>query len=169
MADEKDIGQLAKAYEAILKAAEEAVRQAAEEKAPEAPPAEETRPKPREILFRGGVYVFKPIGPGAGPSRRNGVVERWQADIHGEDGGGFNVVVDEFYDGRYTPWAFDGMFFNDFMQAAIVGLVTGTFEARWHQEQWRLERLRQRFMFIAVPGIILVTLAVGILIGLRHG
>jgi hypothetical protein len=161
MADDKDVEGLAKAYEAILTSA-------AARREPEKEPAE-AKAKPRDILFRGTVYSFRPIGPASGPARRTGVVERWQSDVHVDDGAGYNVIVDEFYDGRFTPWSFDGIFFTDFMQAVIVGLVTGSLESRWHEEKWQHERTRHRFLFLVVPAVLVVALVVGIIIGLRHG
>lgn len=132
-------------------------------------PVEETLPKTREILFRGVVYAFKPIGPQSEQGRRPGVIERWQSDIHLDDGHGFNIVVDELYGGRFTPWSYEGVFFTDFIQAAIVGVVSGASQAHWHREQWQHERTRRNFMFFVLPAVALIALTVGIIIGLRNG
>ena len=125
--------------------------------------------KPREILFRGNVYTFKPIGPQSEGAPRAGVIERWRSDIHLDDGAGFNVVVDEFRDGRFTPWSFDGIFFDNFMQAAIVGVMSGSFQASWHREHLKHEQTRQKFILFVLPAVFVIALAVGIVVGLRHG
>jgi hypothetical protein len=165
MADDKQtfdptLQDKVKAYEEILRA--NPVR------FEEETPAEETKPPSREILFRGDVHVFNAIGPQTGAARRAGVVQRWQADVHVKEGSGFNVVVDEFRDGRFTPWSFDGIYFNDFMQAVVVGLVSGTFESNWRHEQWKHERTRQKFILFVLPAVLVTALLAGIVIGLRH-
>jgi hypothetical protein len=134
---------------------------------PPSEPAAETRPKVREILFRGAIYKFKPIGPDTGNDHRPGVVERWQADVRVADGTGFNLVVSEFRDGRFTPWSFDGIFFTDFLQAAIVGVVSGGFKANWHHEQWAHERTRHKYILFVLPAVATVCLLTGIVLGLR--
>jgi hypothetical protein len=159
--EDESLEERAKAFEAILRAKPPLVT--------EEGPSGEAKPKPRDILFHGNVYQFKPIGPATGAERRSGVVERWQADVHVDDEVGFNVVVDEFFDGRYTPWSFDGIFFSDFMQAVIVGLVAGGYEHGWQREKWRHERTRNQLMLFALPAVFLIALLVGIIIGVRRG
>lgn len=151
----------ARAYEALLKANPPNIRviQPPPENAPS------SRPKQREFLFRGGVYTFEAIGPRNEGERRAGVVERWKTDIH-VDEIGFNVLVFEYVDGRFTPWAFEGIFFNDFLQAATVGIVSGGFQAQWHHEQQAHERSKRKFAFL-LPGAMVLGIMVGILIGLR--
>ena len=129
-----------------------------------------TTPKTRDILFRGVVYGFKPIGLESDPTkRRTAVVERWQADIHMEDGAGYNVIVSEFRNGSFTPWTYEGVIFNDFVQAAIVGVVSGSALANFHLEEWKHERTRQKLMLFAMPAVAVISLLIGIVIGLRQG
>lgn len=151
----------AKAYEAILRANPPNIRVID----PPAADAQPSRPKQREFLFRGGVYTFQAIGPRGEGERRAGIVERWQTDIHVEDLG-INVIVFEYVDGRFTPWSFEGLFFNDFLQAATVGIVSAGFQAQWHNEQQLHERTKRKFAFL-LPAAMVLGVMVGILIGLR--
>lgn len=151
----------ARAYEALLRANPPNIRVIA---APAAD-APASRPKQREFLFRGGVYTFQALGPRNEGERRSGIIERWQTDIHiGQIG--FNVIVFEYVDGRFTPWAFEGIFFNDFLQAATVGIVSGGFQAEWHHEQQGHESSKRKFAFL-LPAAMVLGIMVGILIGLR--
>jgi len=153
----------ARAYEALLRANPPAMRVIAPPPAEPAPSSSKSRQ--REFLFRGGVYTFQAIGPRNEGERRAGIVERWQTDIH-IDQLGINVIVFEYVDGRFTPWSFEGIFFNDFLQAATVGIVSGGFQAQWHQEQQQHERSKRKFAFL-LPAAMVLGVMVGILIGLR--
>ncbi|HVI50219.1 MAG TPA: hypothetical protein VM661_03310 [Candidatus Sulfotelmatobacter sp.] len=166
--DEQDAAQetarqltRARAYEAMLRANPPNLRVI------DPPPAETASQKgrQREFLFRGGVYTFLAIGPRNEGERRAGIIERWQTDIHVDDLG-INVIVFEYVDGRFTPWAFEGIFFNDFLQAATVGIVSGGFQAQWHHEQQQHERSKRKFAFL-LPAAMVLGVMVGILIGLR--
>lgn len=152
----------AKAYEALLRANPPTMR-VIESPTPEHVPS---RAKVREFLFRGGVYTFEAIGPRNEAERRAGIVQRWQADIHADQDIGINVVVHEYRDGRFTPWTFDGIFFNDFLQAATVGVVSGGFQAQWHNEQQKHERSRRTFALL-LPGAALLGFMAGVLLVLR--
>ncbi len=132
---------------------------------PEAPPPQ-ARPKTREFLFRGGLYTFEAIGVRSEKEKRSGVVERWQSDIHADQNVGINLVIYEYYDGRFTPWAFDGIFFNDFLQAASVGVVSGGFQAQWHHEQQQHERTRRK-MALLLPAAAVLGFMAGVLLFLR--
>lgn len=151
----------ARAYEALLKADPPSIRDVVPQ--PNGGPS--SRSRQREFLFRGGVYTFQAIGPLNEGERRAGIVERWQTDIH-VDQTGFNIIVFEYVDGRFTPWAFDGIFFNDFLQAATVGIVSGGFQAQWHHEQQAHERSKRKFAFL-LPAAAVLGVMVGILVGLR--
>ncbi|MDY0240564.1 MAG: hypothetical protein RBR34_00140 [Rhodospirillaceae bacterium] len=127
----------------------------------------EDRPKSREILFRGTVYTFKSIGAGKPSEKRLGVVERWETEIEVEDGESFSLVIEESVDGRFSPWSFEGVFFSDFVQAAIVGVVAGSFQAKWLREQWQHHREHRRFVLMVMPVVALAALVIGIAIGLQ--
>ena len=81
---------------------------------------------------------------------------------------GFNVVVDEFRDGRFTPWSFDGIYFNDFMQAVVVGLVSGTFEVQLASRTMEARTHSPEIFLFVLPAILVTALLAGIVIGLRH-
>ena len=155
----------AKAIEAILRANPPNIR-VVDSTSGEA--KQDDKAKNRDVLFRGNVYSFKSIGPAPEPDRRR-ITERWKADIRIQDGPPYNVVVNELRDGRFSPWTFDGISFADFLQAAIVGVVAGTFQAKWVHEQWCHERTRRRLMLMVLPMVAVVCLAVGFLMGLRRG
>ncbi len=168
--DKASIEDRAKMFEAVLRANPTPIRV---ESKPEAkveakPEAGEEKPKKREVLYRGMVFVFRPIGPPSGQDRRNGVIERWQTDSSIDDCA-FSLVVREFFDGRFTPWSFDGIFFNDFLQAATVGVITSILEAHGLKEQWRHEQTRRKFLFFVFPAVALASLLIGWILGYRHG
>ncbi|GHU04068.1 hypothetical protein FACS1894205_1660 [Alphaproteobacteria bacterium] len=129
----------------------------------EAPPEN----KKRDILFRNMVYTFKRLDPPKGGEKRIGVVERWETEIEVEGDEPFSLVIAEFVDGRFSPWSFEGVFFKDFVQAAIVGIVAGSFQAKWLREEWRRTRETRKFLFVLMPLTSLVALMIGLAIGLR--
>ncbi len=152
----------AKMFEAVLKA------KPADLPTVEPPAEEAEKPKtPRDLLYRGSVFTFRPLGPPPGQERRNGVIERWQADSS-VDGCAFSVVIREYYDGRFTPWSLESIFFGDFLQAATTGVIAGLLEARWVKEQWLHQQTRQKFLLFVIPAVALVAAIVGFIIGLRH-
>jgi len=130
------------------------------------PKPETVRPKQREFLFRGHIYQFAAIGVRSEQERRAGIVERWQADIHADEDIGINVVVNEYYDGRFTPWTYEGIFFNDFLQAASVGVVSGGYQAHWHLEQRAHEKTRKKFAML-LPAAVVLGFMIGVLVVLR--
>ncbi len=153
----------AKLYEAVLRAGPPDIRTAEE-----APAEEAGKPKSsRDLLYRGSVFTFRPLGPPSGQERRNGVIERWQADSSVE-GCAFSVIVREYCDGRFTPWSLESIFFGDFLQAATTGVIAGLLEARWAKEQWRHDQTRQKFLLFVIPAVALIAGLVGFVLGLRH-
>lgn len=129
--------------------------------------AAEKRDKKRDILFRNAVYTFKRVGFSKTGEKRVGVVERWETDIDIESGEPFTLVVEEFVDGRFSPWSFEGVFFKDFVQAAIVGIVAGSFQAKWLREEWKRDRENRKYLFTIMPLTSLAALAIGIAVGLQ--
>lgn len=129
----------------------------------------EDREKVREILFRGTVYKFKKAAPATGADRRIGVIDAWETEIEVEDGDPFTLMVEEFVDGRFSPWAFEGVFFKDFVQAAIVGVVAGTFQAKWMRMQWQHHRDHRRLLLVVMPMVAAFALLFGLALGIKVG
>lgn len=158
----------AKAFEAILRANPPQIRVETGAAGTGGDTKADDKPKKRDVLFRGNVYAFNQIELDLESQRRH-ITERWQADIRLQDGPPYHVVVNQFRDGHFSPWTFDGIGFGDFLQAAIVGVVAGTFQAKWVYEQWSHERTRRRLILMVLPLVGIAALAVGFLLGLRHG
>lgn len=125
------------------------------------------RQKKREILFRGAVYSFKRAGLPKKGDHRVGVVERWETEIEIDDDEPFVLVIEEFVDGRFSPWSFEGVFFKDFVQAAIVGVVAGSFQAKWLREEWRRGQESRRALFVLMPVTAFVALLIGFALGFQ--
>ena len=131
-------------------------------------PEKPEKPKVRELLYRGDVFVFRAIGPPTGQDRRNGVIERWQTESKIDDCG-FSLIVREFYDGRFTPWSFDAIFFNDFVQAATVGVVTSILEAKWLREQWLHQQTRRNLLYMILPASVAAGFIAGFMLAVTFG
>ena len=159
----------ARMFEAVLRANPPNIRIEREGKEDtDGKPEKPEKPKARELLYRGDVFVFRAIGPPTGQERRNGVIERWQSESSIDDCG-FSLIVREFYDGRFTPWSFDAIFFNDFVQAATVGVVTSILEAKWLREQWLHKQTRRNLLYMILPASVMAGFIAGFMLAVIFG
>ncbi len=130
-------------------------------------PSQQKREDPTSRLVRviDATYTFKKIPPAVARVLDKTVVSGWETLLDEHDVSS-RVVLHEFQDGSYGPWAVTGVF-TDFAGAAAVEVVVRSIQRQFMFAAREAARARKVLIGIALPSALALGIILGYIMGLR--